>query len=692
VFSASNSPLSITFRALRSTHKKSFEPVQASEARATGGIRKAKYKLPSLAEVHRSIGATVYRGAIQVPKSLLTEARSRLAAGDYAGGLVLSRQAIADLQAHSTPSDEHLAFALNIQGECQRYLGQLADAMASYDSAWKHARRTNELPIQSMIASNRGIGYLSQGRTEEAIASQRIALELDLQKGESEDIAYSRHNLGAALFQGKKNEEALSEITLAIELRKGIGDWDGLLSSLTLRADILVALDRRDAAKATVLEALNLQGLISTPIGLRHPLLVLADIHSKNGDHDAALGPMFAAMSIVEQMRARSTDREAFDSRYYEYYARLIEGLLRTDNVEGALELIDQTRARVFNDHEESKQPEAGTPLTGVPLRETIAKSLRPDEALIEMWLYKGSLKTFVTDTSGVHLYQIEGALAVDTEEAVADLLSGGNLKTNSARTFNDSFLAALATHAPTLRRLYVVPHGIQFHFPLSCLRSENGRYLCQDIDISIIQSAKSYVRLRSRNHHRTDRSLVIGDPDGSLPFARNEARLVSQALGCDALIGEQATSGRVLELLRGGVFDIVHFACHYVSAASPAMSGLLMADGIAITAQRISETAFQANLVCTASCSSGLVAYSPSNDLPGFNGALLNGGTNSIISSIAPLHDKAASFFFQHFYRRHRQRREGAAEALANCQRDMIQSAEFAAPQYWAPLYFTGV
>jgi tetratricopeptide (TPR) repeat protein len=626
-------------------------------------------------------------------KSLLSEARIRYATGDYERGLVLSQRAIAILRAHAAPSDKDLAFALNIQGECQRYLGQLAEAMASYDAAWKHARRTEELAIQSMIASNRGIGYLTQGRIEEGVASQRIALDLDLKKGDPKDIAYSRHNLGGALWEAKQTEQALSEIAQAIAIRKEIGDWDQLLSSFSLQADILVANDRPDQAKATIFEALELEGLISNRTALRHPLLVLGDIYAKEGDDKAALGPLFSAVAIVEQMRTKTSNPSAFDLRYYEYYAQCIEALLRTDNFEKALELIDQTRGRVFNDHEQARVSPGGENLAGMALRAKIAKSLQSGDALIEMWLYRGSLKTFVTDKSGVSMYRLPDVPAIDTQQALTDLLSDGELQTDSGRTFNESFLAAIRAHeASTLRRVYLVPHGIQFQFPISCLRGGDGRYLCQDIEIAIIPSARSYVHLRGRRHHPTRRSLVIGDPDGTLPFALDEARMVSAALGCPALLGKEATAERVLEILRGDVFDVVHFACHYVSAASPEMSGLLMADGATITAPQIADCAFQASMVCTASCSSGLIPYSPSNDLVGFNGALLLGGTNSIISSIAPLHDKAALSFFKDFYCRYRDRGDSVASAFAASQRHLIQSGEFAAPKYWAPLYLTGV
>ncbi|TCL76039.1 CHAT domain-containing protein [Rhizobium sp. BK251] len=624
-------------------------------------------------------------------RSLLGEARSRYATGDYQAGLDLTEQAIALLLQDETPSDEDLALALNIKGECQRYLGQLPEAIASYDAAWKHARRTKELAIQSMIASNRGIGYLSQGRIEEGIASQKIALELDLKKGDPEDIAYSRHNLGAALSEAKQTDEALSELAQAIAIRKEIGDWDQLLSSLSLQADILVALHRPEEAKAAIIEALELEELISNKTAMRHPLLVLADIHTAEGDHKAALGPLFAATALVEQMRARASNRAAFDLRYHEYYARCIEALFRTDNFEEAMQLIDQTRARVFSDHEQARLA-GGEALAGMALRAEITKSLQPDEALIEMWLYRGSLKTLVTEPSGFGLYQLPDVVAIDTQQALSDLLSEGELRTDSGRAFNDSFLGAIAARAATLRRVYLVPHGIQFQFPVSCLRGGDGRYLCQDIEVAIIPSARSYLYLRARGHHPSRRSLVVGDPDGTLPFALEEARMVSTALNCPALLGREATTERVLGTLRGEVFDVVHFACHYVSAEGPEMSGLLMADGATITAQQIAQSALQANLVCTASCSSGLVPYSPTNDLVGFNGALLLGGTNSIISSIAPLHDRAALSFFKEFYRRYRDEDESGASAFSASQRDMIQSGEFSAPKYWAPLYLTGV
>lgn len=70
---------------------------------------------------------------------------------------------------------------------------------------------------------------------------------------------------------------------------------------------------------------------------------------------------------------------------------------------------------------------------------------------------------------------------------------------------------------------------------------------------------------------------------------------MVSEALGCPALLGKEATADRVLEILRGKVFDVIHFACHFVSAGSPEMPGLLMADGATIAASQIAESGVSA-------------------------------------------------------------------------------------------------
>lgn len=622
---------------------------------------------------------------------LLEAAAARAAVGDYQASLGFITQAIAALRANSPASDLDLAMALNIRGECERHLGQLTVAMASYDEAWTHARRANDPALKATIAGNRGIGFLSQGRIDEAIASQRIALDLDLERGDLEDIGYSRHNLGAALARGGKPVEAVREIAQAAEIRRRIGDWDELLSSLTMQANLAMELRDERQAKAAIHEALQLEGRLSNKAALRHPLLVAADISILEGDHRSALSALEAASSIVEQMRVRAADEAAFDQRYYEYYARVIEALFRLDRDDDAIALIDQTRARVLDAQEATRSGDKVGRLSGMPLRLEIGKRLGPDEAMVEMWLYRGSLRSFVSDAEGFSTHYTAHVGKVDSRTTLDDLLSDGALTTADGEAFNSSFLAALSDRASSWRRLYLVPHGVQFQLPLASVRTEGGRYLGQDLEIAIVPSARSWLWLHERIAHPQSKCLVIGDPDGTLPYARQEAQMVGDALGVKPILGRDASAERVLRLLAKETYDIVHFACHFASTENAALSGLMMANGELITAAQIARIGLRSNLVCTASCASGLVPFSPSNELGGFNGALLRGGANAIVSSIAPLHDGASALFFKRFYGVHRKRGAELSEAFAASQRDLMSSDDFAAPRYWAPLYLTG-
>jgi CHAT domain-containing protein len=140
---------------------------------------------------------------------------------------------------------------------------------------------------------------------------------------------------------------------------------------------------------------------------------------------------------------------------------------------------------------------------------------------------------------------------------------------------------------------------------------------------------------------------LVIGDPTGDLPHAQQEAKMVAQQLGCEALVG--ITRQRFLDTLKSSQYDIIHYAGHgrYTETG---LHALVFSDG-EVTADDMLSVGVSANVINIAACWSSMTTFSVWNELEGFIRVLLMSGVRNIIGSVYPLGDKAGEMFATTYY-----------------------------------------
>ena len=122
-------------------------------------------------------------------------------------------------------------------------------------------------------------------------------------------------------------------------------------------------------------------------------------------------------------------------------------------------------------------------------------------------------------------------------------------------------------------------------------------------------------------------RALVIGDPDGSLEYARKEARAVAKLLeqhgitvdlrlgaadelGLGRYGAEPAELFEILALLQSGNFDLVHYSGHAAFyPESPDRSGWLFANGEILTASRLENVDRPPRLIVANACISAALS-----------------------------------------------------------------------------------
>ncbi|MDP3714090.1 MAG: CHAT domain-containing tetratricopeptide repeat protein [Mycobacteriales bacterium] len=162
-------------------------------------------------------------------------------------------------------------------------------------------------------------------------------------------------------------------------------------------------------------------------------------------------------------------------------------------------------------------------------------------------------------------------------------------------------------------------------------------------------------------------RVLAVAGPD--LPAAQSEAADVIAAHGPPAtsLVGADATSGRVLELL--ATTDLAHIACHAVFRAdNPLFSALLLEDG-PLTVYDLERLPRTPTHVVLSACDSGRHGVRAGDELLGLAAALFALGTQTLVASVVPVDDAATASLMSRFHRGWAAG-AGPAEALAAAQR----------------------
>ncbi|MDB5935282.1 MAG: hypothetical protein JWQ01_2626 [Massilia sp.] len=166
---------------------------------------------------------------------------------------------------------------------------------------------------------------------------------------------------------------------------------------------------------------------------------------------------------------------------------------------------------------------------------------------------------------------------------------------------------------------------------------------------------------------------VVIGDPHGDLPKARDEARMAAATLGVDPLLGSEATVAAVHAAFGDQPPALIHFACHGVADPVDSMrSALLLAPASRVDDGRLSaEALYDATLTGTravlSACDSAVNGGKAAAEPFCMPNALLAAGARSVIGSLWKAGDSATYVMMRMFYSLLPSM--GAAGALAQAQ-----------------------
>lgn len=235
--------------------------------------------------------------------------------------------------------------------------------------------------------------------------------------------------------------------------------------------------------------------------------------------------------------------------------------------------------------------------------------------------------------------------------------------------------------------RLILVPYGDLHLVPFAALPWKGG-WLGRHWTLSHLPSASVLPRLSSHGARAgAESALVVGNPSRmswsppfgerfdlpALDFAEAEATHIAGLYGGAPLVGAAATK----EAVMAGIRDhrVLHFATHGVlSAEAPLLSGIVLADGAALTVNELMATSLDADLVTLSACNTALGARTGGDEVLGLTRGLLAAGARAAVVSLWSVFDGSTAVLMSKLYDELRaEPPPGPAEALRRAQAWMI-------------------
>jgi CHAT domain-containing protein len=142
---------------------------------------------------------------------------------------------------------------------------------------------------------------------------------------------------------------------------------------------------------------------------------------------------------------------------------------------------------------------------------------------------------------------------------------------------------------------------------------------------------------------------LVVGDPDRTLPSAREEAVRIGRALGVAPLLGAAATVSAFRSA--AGTARRIHLATHAAQPWGGQGAWLQLADA-RLAPWQIRALPLHADLVVLSACETGVAPVTAGDESPeALDRAFMSAGARTVVASRWPVDDAATSALMERFY-----------------------------------------
>lgn len=233
-----------------------------------------------------------------------------------------------------------------------------------------------------------------------------------------------------------------------------------------------------------------------------------------------------------------------------------------------------------------------------------------------------------------------------------------------------------------------IAPTEELYHVPFAALvRSQNGKkqFLIDQTPLVTVAGTDTLLSITDQKQSNDGHILIIGDPDGSLPAAREEASEIGALFpSSTTYIADQAKGDLIRRI--DPKTKLLHLATHAVTNSEDVNSSyLVMADNGRLTLGEVYGLDLDGlSLVTLSACKTALGQDQPTWAVASLAQAFHLAGAETLIASLWSVSDDSTRNLMVHFYSMLQQGKP-KAEAMRLAQLELKKSKRYSHPYYWS-------
>jgi CHAT domain-containing protein len=576
------------------------------------------------------------------------------------------------------------------------------------------------------VLANLGILYRRLGDAPEALKNYHDAETWYAQQKDVDGELGVIKNIGIVLaLDLGKLDEALQTFDRAHALAKKTGNQREIMQSLLYRGETLFRMGRLSAAETDFEAGQEYAIQLGTVEEQWKALYGMGKIALRNNRTDVAEQKFRSAIDKIESLRSKlqlnrlKTDFLA-DKR--DVYDALIKLLLDRNDLPDALEYMERSRARVFQDRfYNAKVTPASLSVS------SLQAHLGADTALIEFWTGPDAVAAIwlTHNSSGMAQKQLSPTQMNEFEQGVSSFPD--NLHQDWKSDFKKISSLLPPGISPLVQdhyeHLLIVPDGFLSLLPFELIDSGSGALLLEHHDITYMPSAVLLLRGSLTNQGARlpwQKELVaFGDPAivgageswllgsrgeqnlQSLPSSREEIHsIASMSRGRTMLYLRQSDQKRnFFQWARSGA-PLLHVSTHAITDMdNPERSRLLFSpdepgqpNNFLFLKELYDLDLRGVSLATLSACDTERGRLIPGEGIQAFSRALLAAGSRSALTTLWRVPDQPTAEFMKQFYYFLLKEHKTKAEALRLTKLEFLRSGtQLARPRFWAAFILNG-
>lgn len=576
------------------------------------------------------------------------------------------------------------------------------------------------------VLANLGILYRRLGDAPAALKNYHDAETWYAQQKDTDGELGVIKNIGIVLgLDLGRLQDALKTFDRAHSLAERTGNQREIMQTLLYRGETLYRMDRLLEAEKDFEAALNYAVQLGTVEEQWKALYGMGKIALRDGNTTLAEQRFRAAIEKIESLRSKlqlSRLKTDFLADKRDVYDALIKLLLDRNDLPAALEYMERSRARVFQDRF------YGAKLTPGSLSlSSLRARLGPHTALVELWTGPDAVAAvWVTrNSAGIAQKHFSPEQMESFEQEVSGL--PGNLQQDWQASFKKISSVIPDGIVPMMQHQYkhllIVPDGFLSLFPFELMADTSGSPLLEHHDITYMPSAVLLLR-RAPQGNRTrfpwqQELVAFGDPAvvGSgessllasrngetlqaLPSSRDEIRdIAAMSAGRTKLyLSQSDQKSSFFTSARTGA-PLLHVSTHAIADMdNPERSRLLFSpdepgepNNFLFLKELYELDLRGVSLATLSACDTERGRMVPGEGIQAFSRALLAAGSRSALTTLWRVPDQPTAEFMKRFYFFLLKQHKTKAEALRLVKLEFLRSGtELSHPRFWAAFVLNG-